>query len=334
MKSISAFLITCLLILGAQDASSFDLDNIEFVPNPENPALTYTGVSGNFDATRVFDPYILKVDNIFFMYYSGLGFGNPMQIGLATSMDGVNWTRSAANPVVRISDQFWSGFHAYMPKVIYDTDEGPPLWKMWYVGDNQNLDAMSSIGYANSPDGVNWTSNGSNPVFPPTPHTGLRVQGVIKESGQYRMYYSSKYIDGLNLATSDDGINWTPYSENQIRAGNGSYAVHKINATYVLFENGFIGQSSDGLAFELSEAAVLPTQEPFSMAFVDPTGALVEGNDLCRFGIPKHWGTSFVTSETLKYIVRWRKFNFQRLRFSLSMAGAVLPIRHSGARIS
>lgn len=209
MKSISAFLITCLLILGAQDASSLDLDNIAFVPDPGNPALTYTGVNDDFDATRVFDPYIVKVDDTYYMYYSGLRFGNQMQIGLATSLDGVNWTRSAANPVVKNSDQFWSGFRVLGPKVIYDTDENPPLWKMWYSGNNQNLNARSFIGYATSPDGVNWTPDGSNPVFPPTPQIDLRVQGLIKESGQYRMYYTSKDINSLNLATSDDGLNWS-----------------------------------------------------------------------------------------------------------------------------
>src|SRR5574342_523306 len=47
----------------------------------------------------VFAPRVLKIDNLYKMWYTGLG--DNRLIGLATSEDGIHWTKSPANPVLR-----------------------------------------------------------------------------------------------------------------------------------------------------------------------------------------------------------------------------------------
>ena len=58
-------------------------DGINWTKDPTNPILIPT--AGTFDARRVFNPYVLKKDGIFYMYYTGIGSDDKWQIGLATS---------------------------------------------------------------------------------------------------------------------------------------------------------------------------------------------------------------------------------------------------------
>lgn len=67
--------------LGIGHATS--ADGINWTKDPANPILTPT--NNTFDSKRVFNPYVLKKDGIFYMYYTGIGSDDKWQIGLATS---------------------------------------------------------------------------------------------------------------------------------------------------------------------------------------------------------------------------------------------------------
>ncbi len=58
-------------------------NGISWTRDPANPILTPT--AGTFDARRVFNPYVLKKDGIYYMWYTGINSDNLWQIGLATS---------------------------------------------------------------------------------------------------------------------------------------------------------------------------------------------------------------------------------------------------------
>jgi hypothetical protein len=94
-----------------------------------------------------------------FLYWSGAhprdGYGYR-QIGLATSPDGVNWTRYAGNPVITIDYDRTTvdGIHVHMPTVVKDGSD----WHMYYAC-YQN-DVGNRICHATSPDGYAWTPQG------------------------------------------------------------------------------------------------------------------------------------------------------------------------------
>ncbi|OGH89919.1 MAG: hypothetical protein A2537_02720, partial [Candidatus Magasanikbacteria bacterium RIFOXYD2_FULL_36_9] len=123
------------------------------------------------------------------------------------------------------------------------------VFKMWYS-------ASTSVAYATSSNGINWTRYANNPVFSPTGLTGnfdktwANRQYIVKDAGIYYMYYNGfeNGYDGpgkIGLATSTDGINWNRYSGNPILSpGSGwentslyNSAVVKVGSIwYLLFE--------------------------------------------------------------------------------------------------
>ena len=56
-----------------------------------------TGDTGDFDGTHTCDPSVIVVDGTYYMYYGGYplpGEGDTTRLGLATSADGMAWTRA------------------------------------------------------------------------------------------------------------------------------------------------------------------------------------------------------------------------------------------------
>ncbi|GAJ19204.1 unnamed protein product, partial [marine sediment metagenome] len=61
---------------------------------PENPVLKPT--PGDWDREHVGHPSIVYLDGVFYLYYSE---ARPYAIGLATSPDGIHFTKYAGNPM-------------------------------------------------------------------------------------------------------------------------------------------------------------------------------------------------------------------------------------------
>ncbi len=59
-----------------------------------DPVLSGTG--GEWDEGSAVDPYVLYEGGIYTMYYDN----NFTSIGVATSTNGINWTKSTSNPVL------------------------------------------------------------------------------------------------------------------------------------------------------------------------------------------------------------------------------------------
>lgn len=58
-------------------------DGINWIKNSDNPILTPSPSS--FDSKRVLNPYVLKKDNVYYLYYAGVGNDDKWRIGLAIS---------------------------------------------------------------------------------------------------------------------------------------------------------------------------------------------------------------------------------------------------------
>ena len=178
------------------------------------------GPRGNWDSQWVLDPSILKLDDMYYMWYTGYD-GKNLRIGLATSADALNWSKHDDNPLFDLGESgTWEDFHVYNPCVFQDKDE---LY-MWYAGARvKKGDWEAKIGLATSRDGINWDRHPGNPVLSyELPWELHSVFGpcVLSVDGTYHMWYAGGGIPrGIGLATSGDGKTWVKYDANPVLEG-------------------------------------------------------------------------------------------------------------------
>ncbi|MBI5481767.1 MAG: hypothetical protein HY906_23125 [Deltaproteobacteria bacterium] len=133
---------------------------------------------------------VVGVDGLVWAWYAGRGSGDATpvwRIGVATSPDGLAFTKHERNPVVAegaAADFDTRG--ARDPDVTWD--EARQLFRLWYVG--TDFVGASGIGYAVSPDGVTWHKYPANPVLT-AEALGLEEIGspsVLADEGELRMW--------------------------------------------------------------------------------------------------------------------------------------------------
>jgi len=180
-----------------------------------NPVLS-VGPSGSWDDTHVWQPVVLKDGGGYKMWYRGNDDSNLGRIGLATSADGIGWTKHAGNPVISPTEA-WETNSIVPGAVISNTG----TYKMWYTGYDSNW--IGRIGYATSPDGIAWTKYGANPVMDVGPagsweDDDVADPAVLEDAGIYHMWYRA--WDGvaarIGQATSINGTAWTRDSANPV----------------------------------------------------------------------------------------------------------------------
>ncbi len=172
-------------------------DGVAWMKYSGNPVFT-KGPSGysvtSFDSDSVSFPSVLKTGNQYYMYYRGYD-GSSARIGLATSNDGISWTRYSPNPL-------FSGSH---PDVVLASNQ----WNMWY-------DVEGSMSYATSNDGKAWSQLASNIIAPPPGRINAFAPAVVYAGGLFHMWFTSDNstnphldLSRLFYATSNDGKSWS-----------------------------------------------------------------------------------------------------------------------------
>jgi predicted GH43/DUF377 family glycosyl hydrolase len=193
----------------------------EWSRHPGNPLLA-PGPPGAWDdhgatfASVIYDSAAVE----FRMYYHGYSFTGVHQVGLATSPDGIAWTKYAGNPIMTPGPDAWDGQSVRVPVVW---KEGPADYRMIYTGAG---DAGMQVGYATSSDGIAWTKHPANPVFndPTWAHGQTENWGVMKVGSEYLMWYSTFGMRQSGIAVSTDLVNWTPHQAGPIFASSGDPA--------------------------------------------------------------------------------------------------------------
>jgi predicted GH43/DUF377 family glycosyl hydrolase len=180
----------------ALDGSLFLLDE---------PART---LPGDWDGRGVRKPVIIKESSNYLMWYEGLDYWEVSRVGLATSSDGIYWTKYLGNPVLDRGPAEWETTDEIAPFVMFHEGQ----YKMWYEGSDGTI---RQLGYATSPDGIIWTKYDSNPVLAAGPETydelGAAHGAVLYEDSTYKLWYHAIADSNITIAyaTSLDGINWT-----------------------------------------------------------------------------------------------------------------------------
>lgn len=179
------------------------------------------GLPGAWDRSSVALGSVLWNGTFFMMWYRGT---NPTTfasgaVGLATSKDGVSWTKDSRNPVLTATaiDQ---GYIA-SPYVI----RLELTYNMWYTGKNANSTKPTSILYATSYDGLKWTKWPHAVFLSSSDPTAWDSSSVYSPSVYFNgttfwLWYSSLGPNNgppqIGLATSPDGATWTRYPPNPI----------------------------------------------------------------------------------------------------------------------
>jgi hypothetical protein len=180
--------------------------------NNGKPVLT-PGLADAFDGGQVMGPEVLFDGEIYRMWYTGMavqwhssGLGY-YRIGLATSRDGIDWTR--ANDGRAVLDVGLAGSHDEVqvatPSVVKEFDG----YRMWYAAWSPKTEHTVCV--ARSRDGLRWErENQGRPLVGLSPSYAYGP-AVCRIGKQYRLFYMShlKQSPGLYGALSRDGVNWS-----------------------------------------------------------------------------------------------------------------------------
>ena len=111
-----------------------------------NPVFN-VGAPGQWDARVVGWPVVHFIQNKYFMWYQGQKVPEAAfkSAGLATSLDGVNWTRDTLNPIFTTTPGSWDSSFAEFTTVVLRGD----TLHAWYDGTSGS--APFRIGHATAP---------------------------------------------------------------------------------------------------------------------------------------------------------------------------------------
>lgn len=171
-------------------------------------------------------PSVLFRDGVYHMWYTGQFLpgeaDGTSHIFYAVSDDGDEFIRVQDTPVLRPAEA-WEKRALMNPDVMWDEDAR--MYKMWFSGGEQY--EPNAIGYATSPDGVEWSKCLTNPVFTADADSSWerhKVAGchVKKIDDSYVMFYIGYHNEDyaqIGLARSADGVqDWRRHPRNPIIA--------------------------------------------------------------------------------------------------------------------
>jgi hypothetical protein len=179
-----------------------------FKPYEGNPVLE-PGPEGSFDAGALGSMSVLFADGLFHIYYETWGIRSgaewdadeyeSLQIGHATSRNGIHWTKDPMNPVLaKGGEADFDRTGVWDPYVIYEDG----IYKMWYGGGGGSQPNFGWA-YATSEDGTHFQKQGLIGIGN---QTGVEDCHVVFDplSEQYYMYYWWGWAEpeGLFLVTS------------------------------------------------------------------------------------------------------------------------------------
>jgi hypothetical protein len=264
---------------------------------PNNPVLQ-PGAKGEWDSGALGSMTVVKVGSVFHMYYEAWGaIGNSLtdyntlQIGHATSRDGVHWTKDPANPVLpKGTGNDWDRDGTWDPFIIYEDGE----FKMWYGG---GIDPHCDWGYAVSTDGVHFLKKGQLSRL-----GNVEDDHVVHDpaSGRYYIYYWDRKHEpqGLYCAESPNETNFDFAGAQPIQLTGLPYTntmykfphVFKDGANWIMYFGKFVrpgckecmtgfATSPDGLHWQVQNPGVMLCHDAFVLNLPDDLHLMYYGPD-------------------------------------------------------
>ncbi len=171
-----------------------------FVKYVDNPILLPQGIG--FESKATFNPAVIVKDGMFYMLYraedwEGKGWWNGTScIGLASSKDGIHFTRYPGNPVIQPDEAYEKPGGCEDPRIV----EVNGTYYLTYTGYDGE---RARLCMATSNDFIHWEKYGS--LFPEKRWSKSGAILATKINGRYIMYFGDS---NLWIAYSDDLIHW------------------------------------------------------------------------------------------------------------------------------
>lgn len=173
---------------GASIGLAWSKDGILWTKHPD-PVFTTEKIN-NWYPSGLIVPSVIFNGQEYQMWYNGYDENFPffVQVGYATSKDGIQWKKHSDNPVLKPGiPGSWDDNHVFTKCVLYSGS----MYKMWYTGWDYT---QWQIGYATSDDGIHWIKSSDNPIL----ETGdlgtwdayhIYWPEVLKSDSVYNMWY-------------------------------------------------------------------------------------------------------------------------------------------------
>jgi predicted GH43/DUF377 family glycosyl hydrolase len=178
------------------DTARFPAEIIQFTAGAGNPVFKGTGTD-TWDQKIRERGYILLEDGVYYLWYTGYNGDETKEkhLGLATSSDGISWTRYNGNPI------YSSGWVEDMSVIKH---EG--TYYMFAEGRGDTAHLMTSK------DRINWEEKGPLDIRltdgKPLPKGPFGTPAIWFENGTWYLFYERDDL-GIWLATSKDLKTWT-----------------------------------------------------------------------------------------------------------------------------
>lgn len=207
----------------SEDGGSFtfyavSVDGINWERQSNAPVFMPSNGNG-WDNKAVYTRSVIKENDTYKLFYAGYSTTiNRWQIGMATSIDGINWTRYQNNPIIASNSNSWE-YNLGLGDVVKANNQ----YYLYYAGRRMNTNE-DKIGLATSIDGINWTRYSQNPILSKTyswEESGVNSASVIVDQNIFKMVYMNTNADGMSFgfATSVDGKNWNKSISNPFFGG-------------------------------------------------------------------------------------------------------------------
>ena len=193
-------------------------DGVNWEESPETPVLA-RGVG--WDSYSLLYPVVFRSDGLYRMYYNGQQHASAagMDIGYATSDDGIVWERFAENPVITEHD-FGTRTWSIIGLAGQLHDDGVHLFirKAGVMCDGETI-------YLHSDDWTGFRASGTTNLTGPAgdgwDRHSIVVEGLFERASGFGAYYSGASMcsgadSQIGLLTSDDGLTWTRASEDPV----------------------------------------------------------------------------------------------------------------------
>jgi len=209
MKLLLFSLVLCLLLIccrnnpsgckesgNKQENIKFPKEIVNFVSYDKNPVFAGTG-ENTWDQNIRERGYILKEDGVYYLWYTGYrdGEDEEMHLGLATSPDGLVWTRYKDNPIF---DACWTEDMMALKSgnVYYMFAEGRgDTAHMLTSSDKIHFEEKGQLDVRNS-DGSKISAGAYGTPF------------VFPENNKWYLFYEREDL-GIWVAVSEDMKVWT-----------------------------------------------------------------------------------------------------------------------------
>jgi predicted GH43/DUF377 family glycosyl hydrolase len=118
-------------------------DGVSWVENPGNPLFVPSPAS--WDSLGVTEPCVVFAHGVHYLFYLGSPAPYVQSVGLATSEDGIHWTRYGKGPILS-AGVTWDGVYLSGLTVLFKNE----TFHMWYSGLSATTGHWQT-GYATSP---------------------------------------------------------------------------------------------------------------------------------------------------------------------------------------